>query len=64
MQNKLFRIIGTILTSIFILLGIVTTIAAWMIPNWVFELRLAVTIFGVGFLGVPNALILITLWID
>lgn len=64
MQNKLFRIIGTILTLIFILIGIAITIAAWMIPNWIFEMRLAATIFGVGFLGVPNALILITLWID
>jgi hypothetical protein len=64
MQNKLFRIIATILSSIFILIGIAITIAAWMIPNWVFELRLAATIFGVGFLTMPNALILITLWID
>lgn len=64
MQNKLFRIIGTILTSIFILIGIAATIAAWIIPNWLFELRLGMTIFGVGFLTMPNALILITLWID
>ena len=64
MQNKLFRIIGTILTAIFILIGIAITIAGWIIPNWVIELRLATTIFGVGFLTMPNALILITLWID
>lgn len=64
MPNKLFRIITTILTSIFILLGIAITIAAWIIPNWVFEMRLAFTIFGIGFLAVPNALILIMNWID
>lgn len=64
MQNKLFRIIATILTAIFILVGIAITIAAWTIPNWVFELRLAMTIFGVGFLAMPNALVLITIWID
>ena len=64
MQNKLFRIIATIITAIFIIVGIAITIAGWIIPNWMLELRIAMTIFGVGFLAMPNALILITLWID
>ena len=64
MQNKVFRIIVTILTAIFIILGIAIAIAGWIVPNWVIELRVAATLFGVVFLTVPNALVLIMAWID
>ena len=64
MQNKVFRIIVTIITAIFIILGIAIAIAGWIVPNWVIELRVAATLFGIVFLTVPNALVLIMTWID
>ena len=64
MFDKIFRIVATILTVIFALTGIAITIAGWIVPNWVIELRIAATLFGIVFLTIPNILILIMTWID
>ena len=61
-SEKIFKIGATIATIIFIMLGIAITISAWLVPNWVIELRIVATIFGSGFLAVPNILILYMVW--
>lgn len=63
MGEKIFKIVTVIATSIFMLIGAAATIAAWVIPGWVIELRIAMSIFGLGFLMVPNFLIMyMVLW--
>lgn len=64
MFDKIFRIVVTILTVIFALTGIAIAIAGWIVPNWVIELRVAATLFGIAFLTIPNILILIMTWVD
>ena len=60
--DKWFNICATIVCAFFALTGIAITIAAWIIPMFYVEVRIAATIFGMGFLFTIAVMIMYLTW--
>lgn len=60
--DKYFNIVATIVCALFALIGIAITIAAWIVPNFFFEIRVAATIFGMGFLFAVSVMLMYLIW--
>lgn len=60
--DKYFNIVATVICLIFALVGAAITIAAWIVPTFYFEVRIAATIFGMGFLFSVSVMLIYLIW--
>jgi hypothetical protein len=60
--DKCFNICATVVCAIFALIGIAITIAAWCMSTFFIEIRIAISIFGLGFLFTISVMLLYLIW--
>lgn len=60
--DKYINICLTIVCAIFALIGLCLAIAAWIAPSFYLEVKIAATVFGLGFLFGISTLLIYLIW--